>query len=80
MLLCQRIPGYDNHGLPIEQSVIAKYVERIKTEKKAGESATAKRLGLEGNINDGVVANALRSPQHLDEFRKACREHAAEEK
>ena len=72
------VPGYDNHGLPIEQSVIRKYVDRIKAEQKAGSSEIANRLGLEGSATEGAVANSLRSTQNLGEFRKACREHAAE--
>lgn len=72
------VPGFDNHGLPIEQSVIRKYVDRVKAERKGGESETAKRLGLTGPATEGTLANALRSPEHLGEFRKACRDHASE--
>lgn len=72
------VPGYDNHGLPIEQSVIRKFVDRIKAEQKGGESETAKRLGLQGSASEGSVANALRSAQNLGEFRRACRDHARE--
>jgi isoleucyl-tRNA synthetase len=72
------VPGYDNHGLPIEQSVVRKYVERIKSEQKAGSSETAQRLGLEGSASEGSVANSLRSSKNLGEFRRACREHARE--
>ena len=72
------VPGFDNHGLPIEQSVIKKYVEKIKAEQKAGASETANRLGIEGTASEGIVTNALRSPDHLGEFRRACRDHASE--
>ncbi|MEA2552162.1 MAG: isoleucyl-tRNA synthetase [Fimbriimonadaceae bacterium] len=72
------VPGFDNHGLPIEQSVIRKFVDRIKAEAKVEPSATAKRLGLEAPVSEGSVANCLRSPQNLGEFRRACREHARE--
>jgi isoleucyl-tRNA synthetase len=72
------VPGFDNHGLPIEQSVIKKYLEKIKAERKAGASETAKRLGIDESANEGIVTNALRSPDHLGEFRRACRDHASE--
>jgi len=72
------VPGFDNHGLPIEQSVIRKYVERVKAEQKSGQSAIATRLGLQGTASEGTLANALRSPENLGEFRRACRDHATE--
>lgn len=72
------VPGFDNHGLPIEMSVVKKFFEQIKAEiKESGSSALAEELGVSLPPSENAVGAALKQPEHVNKLRRACREHAA---
>lgn len=67
---CPYVPGYDNHGLPIEQAVLAAWVAELREKSGAVEA-----LGLDAKAPDTAVANALK--QDRAQLIARCRAHAS---
>ncbi len=66
---CPYVPGYDNHGLPIEQAVLTDWSAEIR--KQPGQLAA---LGLDEKCGDNELTNRLKS--QVKDFRDRCRAHA----
>jgi isoleucyl-tRNA synthetase len=64
------VPGFDNHGLPIEQAVLRAWAAEV-----SGDPAKLEALGFKERPSDAQLQNRLKI--ELKELRERCRAHAA---
>ncbi len=67
---CPYVPGYDNHGLPIETAVLRAWAEEVKSDPVA-----LQRLGFAEKPGEQTLINRLKA--EIVELRQRCRAHAA---
>ncbi len=67
--LAPYVPGYDNHGLPIELAVLASWAEEVKK-----DPVRLAELGFDSKPSDAALTARLR--KDLAELRTRCRSHA----
>jgi isoleucyl-tRNA synthetase len=66
---CPYVPGYDNHGLPIEQHVLAEWAAELRKTPGGLEA-----VGAGEKCTDNELTNRLK--ERVKEFRDRCRAHA----
>jgi isoleucyl-tRNA synthetase len=68
------VPGFDNHGLPIEQAVMKVWKAELKD---AGEPAMDAFMGSPAPHGDAQISRQMASATHIKELRTRARNHAA---
>ncbi|MBS1704774.1 MAG: isoleucine--tRNA ligase [Armatimonadetes bacterium] len=63
------VPGFDNHGLPIEQAVLTAWADEVKA-----DPVKLKELGFQEKPSDVALNHRLK--EEIVELRTRCRAHA----
>ena len=67
------VPGFDNHGLPIEQAVMKVWKEELKSQ---GDAGMEEFMDSKGPFGDAQIFRRMASATHIKELRTRARAHA----